>query len=159
MKNILSIATMIGVANFGLLVSTSADAALFTNGGGGLPYSGYVCMDVAGGATAPLTPVQAWSCHGWSNQQWTLQGWTIYGIGSTGSKQNCLDVFNANKTAGTTVNLYPCNGTVAQQWYYYNGKLYNPNSGRCLDAGNRNNGTRLTIQNCSNVSGQQWQIK
>jgi Ricin-type beta-trefoil lectin domain len=158
MKKLLSIATMVVAANFGLLISTSAQAAQFSNGGG-VPYGGSQCMDVAGGGTAPLTPVHVWNCHGWKNQQWTMQGFTIFGIGSTGGAQTCLDVFNANTAAGTTVNLYPCNGTVAQQWYFYNGKLYNPNSGRCLDAGNQANGTRLTIQNCANVSRQQWQIK
>lgn len=136
----------------------TADAAQLTNGGG-LPYGGYVCADVRGGGTAPFTPIQAWDCHGWSNQQWTIQGFTIYGLGSNGGAQNCMDVAYAGTAPGTTVNLYPCNGTVAQQWYFYNGYLYNPNSGLCLDAGDQQNGTPLVVNYCANVSGQQWQIK
>lgn len=158
MKNIVSIATLIVLANFGIFTVPAAQAAQFTNGGF-RPYGGDQCMDVRGGATAAFTPVQAWDCHGWSNQQWTMQGFTINGIGSTGGAQTCLDVAYAGTAAGTTVNLYPCNGSVAQQWYFYNGRLYNPNSGKCLDAGNRANGTRLIINYCSTASSQQWQIK
>lgn len=159
MKKMLSIAALIGLAHFGFFTAPPAEAAQFTNGGG-QPYGGYVCMDVKDGATDPFTPVQAWSCHGWLNQQWSMQGQTIYGIGSTGGKQTCLDVHSAAKAAGTDVNLYPCNGTVAQQWYFYNGFLFNPNSGRCLDAGNRANGTGLVINDCDNgKESQHWQIK
>jgi Ricin-type beta-trefoil lectin domain len=158
MKNKLSIAALIVVANLGLLIVSSAEAAQFTNGGAP-PYGGYQCMDVRGGATAPFTPVQAWDCHGWSNQQWTMQGFTIFGIGSTGGAQTCLDVAGAGTAPGTTVNLYPCNGTVAQQWYFYNGWLYNPHSAKCLDAGTGANGTRLVINFCSASAGQKWQIK
>ncbi|SJM89383.1 Ricin B lectin (fragment) [Crenothrix polyspora] len=159
MKNIVSIATMTVVVNFGLLLSTSAEAAIFTNGGGGLPYSGYVCMDVRGGSTVPSTAVQAYDCHGWSNQQWTMQGFTIYGIGSTGSAQNCLDVFGGGTAAGTPVTIYPCSGNTAQRWYFHNGRLINPISNKCLDAGNRANGTQLVINVCNGASSQQWQIK
>jgi hypothetical protein len=142
-----------------LLIATSANAAMFTNGAGGLPYSGYVCMDVAGGSPAPA-PVQAWDCHGWSNQQWTMQGFTIYGIGSTGGAQNCLDVVGGGPApAGTPVQLYPCNNTSAQKWYFHNGRLIYLASAKCLDATNRWNGTQLIIKNCNGASSQQWQIK
>ena len=158
MKTMLAIAALIGLAYCGLSTVPAVEASLFTVGGAP-PFGGYQCMDVAGGGTAPFTPVQAWDCHGWVNQQWTMQGFTIQGVGSNGGAQNCLDVAYAGTVAGTTVNLYPCNGGVAQQWYYYNSHLYNPHSGMCLDAGNQLNGTRLIINYCANVSGQQWQIK
>ena len=159
MKKILAIAALIGTAYFGFFTVPTAQAAQITNGGTN-PYGGNVCIDVKGGATAPFTPAQAWSCHGWMNQQWSIQGFTIFGIGSTGGTQNCLDVRNAGTAAGTTVAIYPCNGTVAQQWYFYNGLIYNPNSKRCLDAGDRANGTQLVINDCvSNKDSQLWQIK
>lgn len=158
MERTRSLAALIGLANFAFIAIPATEAAQFTNGGN-LPYGGSVCMDVLNGATEPSTPVQVWTCHGWLNQQWSMQGFTIYGIGSTGRRQNCLDVAGARTAAGTNVNLYPCNGTVAQQWYFYNGRLYNPNSNKCLDAGNRANGTRLVINFCSTSASQQWQIK
>jgi len=158
MKTILAIAALIGLTYCGLSTVPAVEAAQFTVGGAP-PFGGYQCMDVAGGGTAPFTPVQAWDCHGWVNQQWTMQGFSIQGVGSNGGAQNCLDVAYAGTAPGTTVNLYPCNGTVAQQWYYYNSHLYNPHSGLCLDAGNQLNGTRLIINYCAYVSGQLWQIK
>jgi hypothetical protein len=158
MERMLSLAAFAFLSLSGLFLTPAAEAALLTNGTGG-PYNGYVCADVSGGATAPRTKVQAWDCHGWFNQQWSFQGWTIYGIGSTGSAQTCLDVNGAGTAPGTIVQLYPCNGTVAQQWYFYSGRLYNPNSRRCLDAGNRANGTQLVINNCHTGASQQWQFK
>lgn len=159
MKKMLSIAALIGLTNLGLFAVPSAEAAQFTVGGN-RPYGSGVCIDVSGGATAPSTRVQAWACHGWLNQQWTMQGPTIYGIGSTGSTQNCLSVRNAGTANGTAVTLNPCNGSAGQRWWFYNGYLYNPNSQKCLDAGNSSNGTALVVNNCAiGRASQQWQIK
>ena len=159
MNNLRSTVTLIVLVCFGLFVAPSAEAALFTNGGTP-PFGGYQCMDVAGGGTAAFTPVQAWPCHGWVNQQFTMQGTTIYTVGSSGGAQNCLDVQWGATAAGTPVGIYPCHGGPAQKWYYYNGKLYYMNNtSLCLDAGNRQNGTRLVVNYCTNVSSQQWQIK
>jgi len=137
-----------------LFSGTKVYAAIFTNGAGGLPYSGYVCMDIRGGSSLPGAVVQAWDCHGWSNQQWTMQGYTIYGIGSTGSAQNCLTV------NGFAVEMNPCTGSLSQQWYFRAGMLVNPSiNNRCLDATLRSNGTPLVMNPCSSASSQQWQIK
>jgi chitinase len=151
---------LIGMLIAGLLTISQAQAAQFTIGSSNNPYGGYQCIDVRGGNTANLTPVQAWDCHGWSNQQWTMQGFTIYGIGSTGgSAQKCLDVNNGGTANGTPVQLYQCNGGGAQQWYFYNSHFYNPRSNRCLDATDLANGRQLKIWDCANVPQQTFQIK
>ena len=151
-------AALAGLATFGLFAAAPAEAAMFTNGGSS-PFGGSQCMDVRGGATAAFTPVQTWACHGWLNQHFSMQGMSVYAIGSTGGAQNCLDVAYAGTTAGTTVNIYPCNGSTAQQFYYYNGKLYYPHGGLCVDSVNGANGTRLIVNYCSSSWTQQWQIK
>jgi len=48
---------------------------------------------------------------------------------------------------------------VAQQWYYYNGEIFNPNSGKCLDALDLVNTRQLVINKCDGAFGQNWQIK
>lgn len=158
MKKILLITTLIGATNVGLFTSSTAEAAMFTNGVWD-PYGGGKCMDVWGGQTQPSTAVKITDCHGWSNQQWSMQGETIYGIGSNGNAQNCLDVYGGGIANGTPVTIYPCTGHTAQKWYYSKGRLINPISNKCLDARDRNNGTQLVINTCNGAASQQWQIK
>ncbi len=148
----------LGVAT---LSTSTANAALFTVGGGGLTdqYGGYVCADVAGASLNTGTPVQAWDCHGSGNQQFNWNARTIYGFGTNRCWQN-QGFFDGSRV--TSEFCQP--GTNNRQWWrFINGEIrswFGGNFGPlCLDAGSGGNGTQLTLRNCSGSTWQRWQIK
>jgi len=65
----------------------------------------YLCAVVAGGSTAPGTPVIAYSCSAGPEDQWNFAIGNIYGIGSTFELPGmCLDI----ATTGLTVVMSTC---------------------------------------------------
>jgi hypothetical protein len=120
------------------------------------PVTGYqgLCLDDRAASTAPLTPVQVYTCNGTGAQQWTYTNNTLQALG------NCLDVNSGGTANGTTVDLYPCNGTGAQTWQHQsNGEYLNPQSGRCLDdTGFGGSGTQAQIWDCTDGANQQWSL-
>jgi hypothetical protein len=120
------------------------------------PVTGYqgLCLDDRAASTAPLNPVQVYTCNGTGAQQWTYTNNTLQALG------NCLDVNSGGTANGTTVDLYPCNGTGAQTWQHQsNGEYLNPQSGRCLDdTGFGGSGTQAQIWDCTDGANQQWSL-
>jgi hypothetical protein len=120
------------------------------------PVTGYqgLCLDDRAASTAPLNPVQVYTCNGTGAQQWTYTSNTLEVLG------NCLDVNSGGTANGTTVDLYPCNGTGAQVWQHQsNGEYLNPQSGKCLDdTGFGGSGTQAQIWACTDGSNQQWSL-
>lgn len=92
-------------------------------------YTGYTntCIDNAG---ADGVTIRTYTCNGTAAQKFELRtDGSIYNA----NKDVCLD----NKGAdGVTLRLYTCNGTAAQKftWTPTLGKLYNPQSGKCVVA-------------------------
>jgi hypothetical protein len=120
------------------------------------PVTGYqgLCLDDRAASTAPLNPVQVYTCNGTGAQQWTYTNNTLQTLG------NCLDVNSGGTANGTTVDLYPCNGTGAQTWQHQsNGEYLNPQSGKCLDdTGFGGSGTQAQIWACGDGANQQWSL-
>ncbi len=136
----------------GLLVATffafsSARAAVFVNVSTG------ACLDDKGAVTTNANPLQAFSCNATFAQQWNWEGGPIQGIGG-----KCVDVQGGGTADRTPVQLYACNGTAAQQWQYINGSLFNPHSGKCIDA-NGGAPNQAVIYTCSNSPLQRWNIR
>ena len=89
------------------------------------------CVDVAGGNPANRTVVQLWDCIGVPNQQWTAApDGTLRTLGM------CLDIPGGQTGNGVHVWLYECiPGGLNQQWRLRSdGSVFNPLTGRCLDA-------------------------
>jgi hypothetical protein len=121
------------------------------------PVTGYqgLCLDDRAASTAPLNPVQVYTCNGTGAQQWTVEpNNTLEVLGM------CLDVNAAGTANGTLVDLYTCNGTAAQVWEPQpDGALVNPNSGKCLDdTGYGGSGTQVQIWSCSGNNNQSWTL-
>lgn len=114
------------------------------------------CLDVYNGNSTDGTKIQTWTCNGHPAQTWEYKpsGSSMKNV-HTGK---CLDVTSSGTANGTLVRLYTCNNSVAQVWVQQaNGTLKNPNSGRCLDAGNPPaHGVQMVIWDCNGGITQQW---
>jgi hypothetical protein len=75
-----------------------------------------LCLDVAGGNTAPGTDVILHPCHGRANQEFTFNRATGVIRSAVGSL--CLDVDRGIAAAGNRVHAWTCNGNVAQAFDY-----------------------------------------
>jgi hypothetical protein len=156
------------VANSGAggSVFNASTSSCYTGGGGSAPpppppgsgavtlsYNG-LCLDDRGASTAPLNPVQVYTCNGTGAQSWTYTNNTLQALG------NCLDIEYGGTANGTTVDLYPCNGTGAQVWEHQSDGAYlNPQSGKCLDdTGYGGSGTQSQIWSCTGNSNQSWSL-
>jgi hypothetical protein len=110
------------------------------------------CADVAKAGTADGSKIILWSCHGRENQRWTQ-----HEDGTVRTMGKCLD---ARSTAnGSEAVLWTCNGTDGQKWLSRPDRtLFNPRSGRCLDAKGASSasGTQLIIWNCHSNTNQRW---
>jgi hypothetical protein len=70
----------------------------------------------------------------------------------------CLDVTSGGTANGTPVQLNRCNWTGAQKWHLTGTTLVNPQSGRCLDAGDLDAGGQTRIWDCNGTVAQQWNV-
>jgi glucose/arabinose dehydrogenase len=126
-------------------VGLFGDVGLITGIGG-------QCADVAKAGTADGSKIILWSCHGRENQRWTP-----HEDGTVRTMGKCLD---ARSTAnGSEVVLWTCSGTEGQKWLSRPDRtLFNPRSGRCLDAKGASSasGTQLIIWNCHSNTNQRW---
>ncbi|HEY3483425.1 MAG TPA: non-reducing end alpha-L-arabinofuranosidase family hydrolase [Streptomyces sp.] len=79
----------------------------------------------------------------------------LHGTGSG----RCLDVPNANPTAGTTLQIYDCSGAAGQQWTSTTAGLLTVFGTKCLDVpGGATAGTRVQIWTCHGGANQQWRL-
>jgi hypothetical protein len=105
---------------------------------------------------------QATTCTGVDAQAWTWgaqkdNDGTLFISNAKGAGDNCLDIQQSGTANGSTVQTYPCNGSGAQKWIAKNdGTLFNPQSGRCLNA--PNGGASLQIWDCNGSSGQTFAL-
>jgi Ricin-type beta-trefoil lectin domain/Bacterial alpha-L-rhamnosidase 6 hairpin glycosidase domain len=139
--------TLTGTHSVDITLSNGQSNAVTGNAG--------LCLDVRGGATADLTPVQLYTCDGTNSQQWNV----VTANNTLRSLGKCLDVDNGGTGDGTTVDLYTCNATGAQTWVpQSNGSLLNPQSGKCLDDPNSSTtaGTQLQLFDCNGTVAQTW---
>jgi len=102
-------------------------------------------------------PIVSWECTGTDNQLWSAVPNTDRTL-ALRVHSKCLDVTSSGTTNGTLVQLWTCNNSGAQKWVVNGTALVNPNSGRCLDAGDLSAGRRLQIADCSGSIAQQWHI-
>ncbi|MCH0572758.1 ricin-type beta-trefoil lectin domain protein [Streptomyces sp. MUM 136J] len=117
-----------------------------------------MCLDDLYGATYNGNPIYGWDCDTTSPyaHQWWEQGRT--GTSNTLEFQGkCLAAIGA-PTPGIPVVLYDCDGDGSEQWTLRaDGSLFNPATGRCLQAPSRNQALAAVI--CvAGLLSQQWSI-
>ncbi|MFE3205807.1 ricin-type beta-trefoil lectin domain protein [Embleya sp. NPDC059237] len=112
------------------------------------------CMDVTGGNSDDLTPIELYTCNNSTGQNWTrASDHTLRAFGK------CLDLNGNNPTRGTRLQLYTCNGRPSQIWVVNSDEtLYNPGSGGCAAAAGVSPqiGAQLQLQDCSAHDNQRW---
>jgi hypothetical protein len=103
---------------------------------------GNECLD----GVAATRAIGLSACGGDASQKWTVVRAMDGSMNLVVDDDTCLDVQYSGKADGTGVWAWPCNGGNAQRWRLTtDGKLRNPNSGKCL-AGS---GSSLVIRSCS----------
>lgn len=113
-----------------------------------------VCMDAAGGSSAPGTLVQIYACNGSAAQDWARNG--IDGTFSLSSdRSTCIQQMNR----GAQLRLQTCDGASDQQWTAgANGVYTNVYNGLCMDAQSQGtaNGTPIIAWDCNGSKAQIW---
>jgi hypothetical protein len=115
-----------------------------------------MCVDDAGGSSAPGTAVQLATC-----QNGPSQNWTIAADGTIRINGGCLDTQGAGTAPGTLTVLNTCGGSPTQVWAQEAGNtLVNQASGLCLDdpGGNVSGTPQLDIASCDGSAGQIWPL-
>lgn len=87
------------------------------------------------------------------------QKFDIRADGTIRHQDKCLDATGAGTSNGTPIQIVGCHNHPAQQFLpRADGSLYNPVSGRCVDAGNMQSGTQLYLWDCNATNPQRWAI-
>jgi hypothetical protein len=116
-----------------------------------------LCLDDHWASTDGGSPIQIYPCNGTAAQKVTAAS-----DGTLRIQGKCVDVKWGGHLNHTPVWLYTCtknNG--AQQWVLQpNSRLFNPQSGRCLDdpGSTLTAGTQLQIYDCNKTAAQRWRI-
>jgi hypothetical protein len=115
------------------------------------------CMDNNFGRTDDGNPVQSWQCNEIGGG--AAQKFQIMADGTVRNQGKCIDAQGAGTANGTPIQLYTCHSHPAQQFLpRADGSLYNPMSGRCVDASEMTTGTRLYLWDCNQTNPQRWTI-
>ncbi|WP_328940565.1 ricin-type beta-trefoil lectin domain protein [Streptomyces sp. NBC_00250] len=106
------------------------------------------CLDLVGNVAEQGHAVQIYSCNGTG-----AQAWTGMPDGSLRIKGYCFDApGNTSLGNGTPLQIWSCNGSANQKWYFRaDGSIYNPASGRCVDAPG---GNTLQLWDCNQTRPQ-----
>jgi hypothetical protein len=124
------------------------------------------CIDVAGGATATGTAVNAASCTLGPSERWSYVSGALQSYDTASTGPVCLDV---NALLNVVVN--PCNGSGSQQWYVEpvgaSGVLIQNRSvlvggigNGCLDSSNGTNGEQLVLYFCNaGIATELWSLR
>lgn len=115
------------------------------------------CMDNDNGRPVDGNKIQAWDCNtiGGGN----AQKFDIRADGTIRHQDKCLDATGAGTSNGTPIQIVGCHNHPAQQFLpRADGSLYNPVSGRCVDASNMQTGTQLYLWDCNATNPQRWTI-
>ncbi|MFH8342583.1 ricin-type beta-trefoil lectin domain protein [Streptomyces sp. AM6-12] len=118
--------------------------------------NGPLCLDDTGNQKTYPADVEVYSCNGSDAQNWDI-GWDntlrVNGL--------CLDAEHGDTSNGTNVILWQCNGGLNQQWVLGRyGQIYNPVSGRCLEAKSggavQSGYSDLDLYDCWGGTNQKW---
>ena len=116
------------------------------------------CVDNLASGQSNGNPIDFYGCTGTENQLWSAVPNGDQTLTLRINGQWCLDVTSSGTANGTPVQLWGCNFGLAQKWVVNGTALVNPNSGRCLDAGDMTRLRRLQIADCSGSTAQQWHM-
>ncbi|WP_019070421.1 RICIN domain-containing protein [Streptomyces hokutonensis] len=123
---------------------------------GPLSNSAGMCVDNRSGNTTNGNPIQLYWCNDTNSQQWTLN------LNGTLTVENkCMAVKGGGTADGTAVELDDCDGSGGGTWQTRaDGTIYNPQSGKCLDAtaNYTTAGTQLQIASCTGAVNQRWNL-
>jgi len=140
---------------------------------------GSQCLDVGGGASVNMAPLQMWSCLGNSNQEFDSQilatfpgnGQIMFNPDHEFKDQTCVDVPGGNLVAGQTIWMwqcddYPVGSDSVQMWELENESPGNSGPGRlflanfpdwCLERpAEEKDGDLPYIMPCSDSEFQLW---
>lgn len=113
------------------------------------------CIDVYQFNMNNMAPITTWDCWGGPNQKWKMDDQSHIVSDFSGK---CLEVGFGKTDDGSLVNQATCHGGINQNWNQDNqNRLHLQHApDMCLDAGNANNGTQLSIKRCNNDNSQQF---
>jgi hypothetical protein len=114
------------------------------------------CLDIPNSVTTDGTRVQLYDCNNSAAQNVTSPG-----DGTMRLLGKCVDAGGppVGSPGDRYVHLWTCNGTGAQQWKQRpDGRIYQPDNDRCLDAPGSNNGAQLYLHTCHGGDNQKWTI-
>lgn len=115
------------------------------------------CLDNEHGSDSDGNKIQIWDCNEVNGGG--AQKFEVRGDGTLRTAGKCLDAANAGTANGTLVQLVTCHDHPAQQFLpRADGSLYNPVSGRCVDASAMTNGTQPYLWDCNRTNPQRWTI-
>ncbi|WP_285545765.1 ricin-type beta-trefoil lectin domain protein [Streptomyces lavendulae] len=115
------------------------------------------CMDNDNARPVDGNKIQAWDCNMIGGG--AAQKFDIRADGTIRHQDKCLDAKDAGTTNGTPLQIVVCHNHPAQQFLpRADGSLYNPVSGRCVDASNMETGTQLYLWDCNATNPQRWTI-
>jgi Ricin-type beta-trefoil lectin domain len=112
------------------------------------------CVDVAGGSTADLTPVELARC-----DDGPAQAISYTAAGELRVLGKCLDAKGAGTGNGTPIILFTCSGQPNQKWYLgSDATIRGAQSNLCLDATGfgTDDGTPLQLWSCTGGPNQAW---
>jgi hypothetical protein len=116
-----------------------------------------MCLDNERGGTADGNRIQVWECNEISGG--AAQKFEIRTDGTIRTAGKCLDATSAGTANGTPIQLATCHDHPAQQFLpRADGSLYNPVSGRCVDASDMVNGIQPYLWECNRTNPQRWTI-
>ncbi|MFI7274685.1 ricin-type beta-trefoil lectin domain protein [Streptomyces sp. NPDC049879] len=130
------------------------------NGAGTWTGAGGRCLDLAGAATAPGTPLQLWNCNSSSAQEFRIDAAASGSDPRTGALK-VLGMCAAPAGSGTAVVIATCTGAADQQWTASEDghKVRHVATERCLTApgASPGSGTDLVLAACdADGANQSW---
>jgi hypothetical protein len=113
---------------------------------------GHPCVDLKGNVVAAGTIVRSLACSGSAGQTWTFATDGTVRVDSTW----CLAPADGASDAGTLMTIAACGDAPVLQWRVLaDTQIWNPTSGLCLTAP-APTGAQLTIDACTDATGQKW---
>ncbi|MEU3469354.1 ricin-type beta-trefoil lectin domain protein [Streptomyces sp. NPDC006687] len=115
------------------------------------------CLDNEHGIDADGNKIQVYDCNEINGG--AAQKFEIRADGTVRVAGKCLDASNTGTANGTLILLFTCNGQPNQQFLpRADGSLYNPVSGRCVDASDMVSGIQPYLWDCNRTNPQRWNV-